>query len=110
VLLIVDRDAQELVVQRAGREVARSAISTGKAGFETPAGQFRVLEKRVNHVSSLYRGASMPYMQRLTMDGIALHAGTVPGYPASRGCIRLPRAFARFLFSVTRPGTEVHVI
>lgn len=110
VLVVVDLEAQELVVRRAGHEIARSAVSTGKTGFETPTGRFRVLEKRINHVSSLYSGAVMPFMQRLTMDGVALHAGAVPGYPASRGCIRLPRAFARYLFTVTRPGTEVHVI
>ena len=95
---------------RGGRQIAWSRISTGRSGHETPAGEFRILEKKVEHVSRIYRGSEMPYMQRVTGDGIAIHGGIVPWYPASRGCIRVPHAFARFLFSLTDIGSEVVVL
>lgn len=62
---------------------------------------FSILQKSVDHKSDLYNSAPMPYMQRLTWDGIALHAGNLPGYPASHGCIRLPMAFAKKLYGIT---------
>ena len=86
-----------------------SPVSTGKRGHETPAGTFRILQKKVHHRSNLYDNAPMPYMQRLTWGGVALHAGRVPGYPASHGCIRLPRSFAKKLYKITDFATEVTV-
>jgi hypothetical protein len=70
---------------------------------------FTILQRRVEHYSSLYNNAPMPYMQRLTWGGVALHAGDLPGYPASHGCIRLPREFAKLLYGVTRLGMTVVV-
>ncbi|RYM09102.1 L,D-transpeptidase [Sphingobium cupriresistens] len=84
-------------------------LSTGMKGHRTPTGDFPILQKRQWHRSNLYSNAPMPYMQRLTWDGIALHAGHNPGYPASHGCIRLPYAFARDLFALTKMGTLVEV-
>jgi lipoprotein-anchoring transpeptidase ErfK/SrfK len=86
-----------------------SPVSTGKKGHSTPTGIFRILEKKVHHRSNLYSNAPMPYMQRLTMGGVALHAGHLPGYPASHGCIRLPWSFARKLYGITDYGTKVTV-
>ena len=68
------------------------------------------MEKHREHYSNLYNSAPMPFMQRLTMGGIALHAGQIPGHPASHGCVRLPLAFARILFGVTQVGAAVHII
>ena len=84
-----------------------SIVSTGTAGFPTPAGVFAILDKEVQHYSNIYGGASMPYMQRLTMSGVALHSGVTTGRPASHGCIRLPHAFARHLFGLTGLGARV---
>ncbi len=94
----------------AGRKLlASSRVSTGRRGHETPLGTFRILEKKVKHRSNRYANAPMPYMQRLTGYGIALHAGHLPGYPASHGCIRLPWGFARRLFDMTDSATIVTV-
>ena len=81
--------------------------STGRPGHRTPAGVFVILEKDKNHHSSTYDNAPMPYMERLTWGGVALHAGNLPGYPASHGCVRLPLEFAKLLFGVTTLGTPV---
>jgi lipoprotein-anchoring transpeptidase ErfK/SrfK len=89
--------------------VATSRVSTGRRGHETPVGTFRILEKAVAHRSNRYANAPMPYMQRLTSYGIALHAGHLPGYPASHGCIRLPWGFARKLYDLTDSATTVTV-
>ena len=75
----------------------------------TPAGVFIILQKDQHHHSSTYNNAPMPYMERLTWNGVALHAGNLPGYPASHGCIRLPLEFAKLLFTVTTLGTPVIV-
>lgn len=91
------------------RLVGLTSISTGMKGHGTPTGDFPVLQKRQWHRSNLYSNAPMPFMQRLTWGGIALHAGVNPGYPASHGCIRLPYAFARKLFGLTQVGTLVSV-
>src|SRR5262249_28205012 len=72
-------------------------------------GMFTILQKKVRHESNIYKGAKMPHMQRLTWTGIAMHAGRLPGYPASHGCVRLPVDFAEKLYSVTRNGTSVIV-
>ncbi|PZU63999.1 L,D-transpeptidase [Sphingobium sp.] len=107
VLLIVSLLAQRAYVYRNGVPIGVSTVSTGKKGHETPTGVFTILQKHIDHKSNLYDDAPMPFMQRLTWDGVALHAGNLPGYPASHGCIRLPLPFARLLFDVTRLGMTV---
>ena len=87
--------------------IGRSTVSTGKKGHGTPTGVFTILQRKVDHESSIYKGAKMPHMQRLTWDGIAIHAGSLPGYPASHGCVRVPVDFAEKLYSVTSIGTTV---
>ena len=109
VLVIVSRDDQILYAYRNGIEIARSTISTGKKGHATPTGVFSILQKREEHYSNLYNNAPMPYMQRLTWTGIALHAGQLPGYPASHGCVRLPEWMAKHFFENASVGTPVLV-
>jgi hypothetical protein len=109
VRVIVSIPQQKAWVFKNGALIASSPVSTGKRGHATPAGTFRILEKKVTHHSNRYSNAPMPYMQRLTTYGIALHAGHLPGYPASHGCIRLPRSFARKLYGLTDYGTRVTV-
>ena len=108
-LLTIDLTAQRVMVYRDGTLVAASSISTGSAGRETPTGVFTILEKKVMHRSSTYDDAPMPFMQRLTSKGIAIHAGDLPGYPASHGCIRLPNEFAKQLYGITEVGTPVMI-
>ena len=108
VRVVVSLPQQKAFVYRGGALLWTSPVSTGKRGHGTPAGTFRILQKKVKHRSNIY-DASMPYMQRLTHSGIALHAGHVPGYRASHGCIRLPYGKARKLYDVTRHGTTVVV-
>ena len=108
-LLTIDLTAQRVMVYRDGALIAASAISTGDLGRETPTGVFTILEKKVMHRSTTYDNAPMPYMQRLTSKGIAIHAGDLPGYPASHGCIRLPNEFAKQLYGVTELGTQVMI-
>src|SRR5207237_723322 len=98
---------QRAVLYRNGIPIAITTVSTGRPGHRTPTGVFTVLERDVEHYSSLYNAAPMPFMQRITWGGVALHGGDLPGYPASHGCIRLPREFARLLFGVTRLGMTV---
>jgi hypothetical protein len=107
VMIIVSLRDQRAYVYRNGLPIGISTVSTGKEGHATPTGVFTVLQKRVDHKSNLYNNAPMPYMQRLTWGGIALHAGNLPGYPASHGCIRLPRAFAQKLYEITNLGLTV---
>lgn len=109
VVLIVSLPEQKVYVYRNGVRIGRATISTGKPGYRTPTGMFTILQKRVKHTSNIYKGAKMPYMQRLTWDGIAIHAGNLPGYPASGGCVRLPLDFAQHLYAVTDKGTTVIV-
>lgn len=90
-------------------EITSSRISSGQPGFDTPTGVFSILEKKEHHESNIYEGAEMPFMQRITWSGIALHAGIVPGYRASHGCIRLPHSFAKSIFSLTKQGNRVIV-
>ncbi|HYX46734.1 MAG TPA: L,D-transpeptidase family protein [Sphingomicrobium sp.] len=106
-LLIVNTKTQRAVLFRNGVPIAASTISTGRPGRETPTGVFTVLQKEVVHHSSKYDNAPMPYMQRLTWQGVALHAGHLPGYPASHGCIRMPAGFAKLLYGVTSLGMTV---
>src|SRR5258708_38592474 len=90
VVVLVSLPDQVLYVYRNGVRIANSTVSSGKPGKTTPTGVFTVLQKKVRHTSSIYEGAQMPHMQRLTWSGIALHAGHLPGYPASAGCVRMP--------------------
>ena len=108
-LMVVSIDAQLAYVYRNGVLTGVSTVSTGKKGHETPTGVFTILQKNKDHFSNIYDNAPMPYMQRLTWGGIALHAGGLPGYPASHGCIRMPSEFARQLFEVTSTGMTVVV-
>ncbi|OSZ70430.1 hypothetical protein CAP40_04375 [Sphingomonas sp. IBVSS2] len=108
-LVVVNIATQRVVAYRNGVPIAVSTISTGKPGHRTPTGVFTILQKAKWHRSSKYSNAPMPFMQRLTWYGIALHAGNLPGYPASHGCIRLPHEFARLLFEETDLGMTVIV-
>lgn len=108
--IVVSLGLQRLFVYRDGQMIGVSPVSTGMTGHETPLGAYAILQKNRWHRSNLYSNAPMPFMQRLTWDGIALHAGALPGYPASHGCIRLPAAFAKQLFALTDLGAEVSVI
>lgn len=110
VSILISLPGQIAYVYRDGVLIAASTISTGKRGKSTPAGEFTILQKREFHRSNLYSNAPMPFMQRLTWTGIALHAGHLPGYPASHGCIRFPREFARRLFGITELGGQVSVV
>lgn len=109
VTIIVSLATQRAYAYRNGVPIAVSTVSTGMKGHETPVGVFTILQKKVDHRSNLYANAPMPFMQRLTWDGVALHAGRLPGYPASHGCVRLPIEFARRLFAITRTGVTVVV-
>ena len=107
VAIVVSIPDQRVYVYRNGIRIAVSTCSTGKPGHETPTGVFTILQKDKNHHSSTYDNAPMPNMNRLTWSGVALHAGKLPGYPASHGCVRLPLEFSKLLFTVTHVGTAV---
>jgi hypothetical protein len=109
VFLVIDLTRQRVLLYRGGAPIAASTISSGSKGRETPIGVFTILQKEVVHRSRTYDDAPMPYMQRLTPQGVAMHAGNLPGYPASHGCIRLPKAFAKLLYGVTELGTPVMI-
>jgi lipoprotein-anchoring transpeptidase ErfK/SrfK len=111
VSIIVSLPLQRAWVFRGGTLIGLTTISSGQPGYDTPVGRFTILEKQVTHHSNLYENAPMPFMQRLTVDGIALHAGQIArsGEPVSHGCIRLPRAFAQRLYGMTALGTVVVV-
>lgn len=106
-VLVVSLSNQTVTVYDDGKEIAKSPISSGMTGHPTPTGVFSILEKNRIHHSNLYGGAPMPFMQRVTNSGVALHAGDLPGYPASHGCVRLPYSFARDLFGITDVGARV---
>ena len=108
--VVVSIADQRAYVYRHGLLLAATTVSTGRPGHTTPVGTYPILQKRREHYSNLYNNAPMPYMQRLTWTGIALHGGSLPGYPASHGCIRMPTAFAKKLFSATSLGAVVTVI
>lgn len=108
-VMIVNLETQRATVYRNGLPIGITTVSTGRRGHETPPGLYTILQKDADHRSSLYHDAPMPFMQRLTWDGIALHGGHLPGFPASHGCIRLPEAFAALLFRETRVGMLVVV-
>ncbi|HVZ03856.1 L,D-transpeptidase family protein [Hyphomicrobium sp.] len=106
-ILVVSIKKQRVRVFDADGQIAISRISSGRPGFSTPTGVFTILEKNVTHRSNIYSGASMPFMERVTWSGIALHAGVVPGFRASHGCVRLPYSFARRLYGLTKIGNRV---
>ena len=108
--VVVSLPLQVAYVYRGGTLIGVSTVSSGKPGNETPTGSFEILQKKREHYSNLYNNAPMPFMQRLTWDGIALHAGEIPGRPASHGCVRLPSKFAKHLFEATHLGAAVHII
>ncbi len=107
--VVISLPDQRMDVFRGTAHVASTRVSTGRRGHATPKGVFSIIQKNRRHYSNIYGGAPMPYMQRLTWSGIALHAGVVPGYPASHGCIRMPTSFARKLFGMTDMGLHVVV-
>jgi lipoprotein-anchoring transpeptidase ErfK/SrfK len=105
--IVVSLDKQQLTLYADGAPIARSPVSSGKPGHSTPTGVFSIIEKDRWHHSNLYDDAPMYFMQRLTSSGVALHQGIVPNYPASHGCVRLPEAFARQLWGITKLGVRV---
>ena len=105
--IIISIADQQLSLYDNGALIARSSVSTGIQGHPTPVGVFGVISKERWHRSNIYSGAPMPYMQRITWSGIALHAGVVPGHPASHGCIRLTNDFAIRLWHLAKRGTRV---
>jgi hypothetical protein len=107
--LVIDLTRQRVLLYRGGVPIAASTMSSGSEGRETPTGMFTILQKEVVHRSRTYDDAPMPYMQRLTSKGVAMHGGNLPGYPASHGCIRLPKAFAKVLYGATELGTPVMI-
>ena len=109
VVVLVSIPEQTAHVYRNGILIGRSSISSGSSGHDTPAGVFSILEKKETHRSKKYNDAPMPFMQRLTWTGIAMHSGQLPGYNASHGCIRLPYDFAVLLFKTTANGGTVVV-
>jgi hypothetical protein len=105
--IIISIADQRVSLYDNGALIARSSVSTGTQRHPTPLGVFSVISKQRWHRSNLYSAAPMPYMQRITWSGIALHAGVLPGYPASHGCIRLTNGFATRLWHLTKRGTRV---
>jgi len=110
VMAIISLNQQRVTVYDGEGQILQSPVSTGQTSYETPAGIFSVLERKVEHYSNPYDDASMPFMQRLTWSGIAMHAGVLPGHPASHGCIRMPIAFAERLFERTKLGMRVIIV
>ncbi|MET0968742.1 MAG: L,D-transpeptidase [Tardiphaga sp.] len=107
IMAIVSIKSQQVTFYDADGWIVRAPVSTGVSGRETPAGVFAVLEKDKDHHSTMYDDASMPNMQRITWNGVALHGGPLPGYAASHGCVRMPFGFAEKLFDATRIGMRV---
>lgn len=106
-MAIVSLGSQRVTIYDSEGWILRAPVSSGQPGYETPPGIYSVLQKEADHYSNLYDDASMPFMQRITWSGIALHAGQLPGYPASHGCIRMPYDFAEHLFEMTKVGMRV---
>jgi hypothetical protein len=109
IMAIVSLHSQRITVYDASGWILRAPVSSGQKGRETPAGIFSVIQKEAEHYSNLYDDAYMPHMQRITWSGIALHGGSLPGYPASHGCVRMPFDFAARLFDATQLGMRVIV-
>ena len=108
-LAVISLADQRITVHNGNGQVAESRVSSGQSGYRTPTGLFSIIQKNKYHESNIYDGAPMPYMQRLTWSGIALHEGNLPGYPASHGCIRLSGGFAQQLWGMTKIGVRVVV-
>ncbi|HEX9588901.1 MAG TPA: L,D-transpeptidase family protein, partial [Bradyrhizobium sp.] len=108
-IIAISIQNQRLKIYDAAGFFAETPISSGMAGHPTPMGVFSVIQKQKLHHSNIYSGAPMPYMQRITWSGIAIHAGVLPGYPASHGCIRMPMAFAVKMWNWTKMGARVVV-
>jgi len=106
-VMVVSLTEQRAYVYRNGILIGVTTVSTGRPGHLTPTGVFTVLQKQKEHRSTIYDGAPMPYMERLTWGGVALHAGGIPGYPESHGCIHLPSEFARELYAISPAGMTV---
>jgi lipoprotein-anchoring transpeptidase ErfK/SrfK len=106
-IIAISIEKQVLKIYDANGTFAETPISTGMRGHSTPMGVFSVIQKRKYHHSNIYSGAPMPYMQRITWSGVAMHAGVLPGYPASHGCIRMPMNFAVKMWGWTRMGARV---
>ncbi len=109
-VVVVSLTEQRAYVYRNGVQIGYSTASSGKPGHETPTGIFTILQKDADHHSSLYNDAAMPDQERLTWDGIALHAGGLPGYPSSHGCVHLPSTFAKSLFAESHLGMTVVIV
>jgi lipoprotein-anchoring transpeptidase ErfK/SrfK len=105
--VVISLDKQQLTLYSDGQPVTRSRVSTGVPGHPTPTGVFSVIQKDRWHRSNLYYNAPMFFMQRITWSGVAMHQGIVPNHPASHGCIRLPEAFARQMWGITKMGARV---
>ena len=105
--IVISIKQQRLTLYANGVPVAQSPVSTGVPGHPTPQGVFSIIQKNRFHRSNIYSDAPMPFMQRITWSGVAMHEGRLPGYPASHGCIRLPAAFAQRLWGITRIGARV---
>jgi len=108
-IIAVSIEQQKVRIYDSNGLFAESPVSTGMKGHSTPMGVFSVIQKHKMHRSNIYSGAPMPYMQRITWSGVAMHAGVLPGYPASHGCIRMPMAFAVKMWNWTRMGARVIV-
>jgi lipoprotein-anchoring transpeptidase ErfK/SrfK len=108
-IIAISIERQTLKVYDAKGFFAETPISTGTKGHPTPMGVFSIIQKHKLHHSNIYSGAPMPFMQRITWSGVAMHAGVLPGYPASHGCIRMPMAFAARMWNWTRMGARVVV-
>ena len=106
-IIAISIASQRLTVFDDGVPIAHAPVSTGMAGHPTPMGVFSVIQKERFHRSNIYSGAPMPFMQRITWSGVAMHAGVLPGYPASHGCIRMPQEFAVKLYGMTKVGARV---
>jgi multidrug efflux pump subunit AcrA (membrane-fusion protein) len=109
-LAVVALKEQRISVYGAKGKIMESPVSTGQTGYETPAGIYSIVQKEEEHHSNLYDDASMPFMERITWSGMALHAGVLPGHPASHGCVRLPHDFSESLYDATSMGMRVLVV
>ena len=109
-LAVVALREQRITIYDASGKIMESPVSSGQTGLETPSGIFSVVQKEEDHHSNLFDDASMPFMERITWTGISLHAGVLPGYPASHGCVRMPEQFAWQLYQVSKPGMRVILV
>ncbi len=109
IMAVVSLGNQRVTIYDAIGWIMRAPVSSGRKGYETPAGIYSVIQKEVEHYSNLYDDGYMPFMQRITWSGIALHGGPLPGYAASHGCVRMPVEFAERIFDLTRIGMRVIV-